>query len=295
MPYAILTGILAALGAFILTDLVTGSLTERFDNQLAEAGRVTADVVVERERDHLDIVRAISFTEGVQVAVKAHDSDQLSTLVQPLVANRGVEHVLVTDNSGQSILALDLVDRASLTYQAPETGDDPSSWPIVQTLTAGQEDALGDKQAQLVETTSGWVFYTGAPLFAGGDVIGTVLVGTDLSTFIESAKESALADVTSYDTDGNPLASTFSLTSGTLSTDAELQIPPEVVLAVLGGATVREEKDLFKRPYSLVYAQLRVRDQIVGIYSIALPSDFIFDAGAATRTKVVVLFGLGMA
>ncbi len=294
-PYGVLTAVLAALGAFIFTDLVTGSLTERFDNQLAEAGRVTADSVVAKEREHLDTVRAISHTEGVSAAVKSRDADQLNTLVQPLAANWGIERVLITDGSGRGILALELVDRASLTYEVSEAGDEPASWPIVQALTAGEEDALGDKQAQVIDTPGGWVLYSGGPLYAGGDVIGAVLVGTTMSTFVKKTKESALADVTAYDTEGNPLASTFGLASGSLNEEARLQVPAEIVPDVLGGTVVREEVDLFGRPYSLIFAQLRVRDQIVGIYSVALPSDFIFDAGSSTRTQAIVLFGLGMA
>lgn len=294
-PYAILTGVLAALGAFIFTDLVTGSLTERFDNQLAEAGRVTADAVVQKERDHLDTVRAITFTEGVREAIETRDRDRLQALVKPLAANWGVERAAIVDASGQSLLSLELADRESLTYQASATDDDPSSWPIVETLIAGQEDASGDKQAQIVETAQAYVLYTGGPVYADGNVVGAVLVGTTLPTFIEQTKEAALADVTIYGANGDPLASTFKLATGALSAEAELKMPPEIVADSVNGTVVREERDLFKRSYSLVYGQLRVRDQIVGIYSVALPSDFIFDAGAATRTKVVVLFGLGMA
>ena len=40
-PYAIVAVILAVAGTFLVTRLVTGSLRERFDNQLAEAARVT--------------------------------------------------------------------------------------------------------------------------------------------------------------------------------------------------------------------------------------------------------------
>ena len=56
-PYVILTLVLAAGGTFLATRMVTGSLEERFENQLAEAARVTSDAVVRREREHLELVR----------------------------------------------------------------------------------------------------------------------------------------------------------------------------------------------------------------------------------------------
>jgi hypothetical protein len=49
-PYVVLTLIVAAAGTFLATRLVTGSLADRFHNQLAEAARVASDAVVRRER-----------------------------------------------------------------------------------------------------------------------------------------------------------------------------------------------------------------------------------------------------
>jgi len=37
LPYAFLTAMLAGVGAYLATDIVSGSLEERFANQLAEA------------------------------------------------------------------------------------------------------------------------------------------------------------------------------------------------------------------------------------------------------------------
>jgi hypothetical protein len=48
VPYAVLTALLAAMGSYLATDLVTGSLSERFDNQLAESARVASDSVVQK-------------------------------------------------------------------------------------------------------------------------------------------------------------------------------------------------------------------------------------------------------
>ena len=70
LPYAFLTVVLAVAGSYMATQVVTGSLAERFDNQLTEAGRVVADSVVRKEREHLETVRAVAFTEGVAGAVR---------------------------------------------------------------------------------------------------------------------------------------------------------------------------------------------------------------------------------
>ena len=67
----------------MVTTLVAGSLRERFDNQLAEAGRVAADAVVRNERNHLEGVRTLAFTEGVEQAVAAGDTQSLTRCWSP--------------------------------------------------------------------------------------------------------------------------------------------------------------------------------------------------------------------
>ena len=87
LPYAFLTVLLAAGGAYLSTQLITDSLEERFYNQLAEAGRVAADSVVRTEREHLETVRAVAFTEGVPEAARASDRAKLDSLVEPIATS----------------------------------------------------------------------------------------------------------------------------------------------------------------------------------------------------------------
>ncbi len=295
LPYAFLTAMLAGVGAYLATDIVTGSLEERFANQLAEAGRGTADAVVEKERERLESVRAISFSEGVDGAIVDGDAATLGNIVRPIAANNGIERVEVLNGRGQRLFAEELVGGEALNYAAILDDDEPATWPIVGAILAGETDDSGDKFAQVVQTEEGFVFYTAGPVYEGENVVGVVLVGTTLETFVAGVKASALADITVYDLNGRAVASTFTLASGALSSEAELG-PSEAALSeTLAGATLRENRDLFGRSYDLVYGRLRVRDQVVGLYSVALPTDFIFDAGAATRVQVMVLYGIGMA
>ena len=295
LPYSFLTVILAGVGAYLATNIVTGSLEERFANQLAEAGRVTADAVVETEREHLASVRAISFTEGVDSAIVGDDELALQTIVRPIAVNDGVERVEVLDAAGERLFAEELVNAATLEYAPIQDADEPATWPIVSRILAGETDATGDKFAQVVQAESGFVLCTAGPVYDGDNVVGVVLVGTTLETFVAEVKSGALADVTVYDLDGVAIASTFALASGTLASEAPLEPSETALTETLTGVTLRENRDLFGRGYDLVYGRLRVRDQVVGLYSVALPTDFIFDAGSTTRLQVMILFGIGMA
>ena len=295
LPYAFLTVVLATAGSYVATRLVTGSLSERFDNQLAEAGRAVADNVVRKEREHLETVRAVAFTEGVPEAIQATDRAKVADLVGPLAGNAKVERLEVLDAAGQRLQTFSLTDEKSLTYEELSDTDNPAAWPLVQETLQGEADQFGDKYAQIVKTSEGFVLYTAGPITAGGKVVGAVLVGTTLDSFVKQTKAAALADVTIYDFLGRPLASTFARSNEASAHEARLAVGAQALDEATAGTAVREHRSLWGRDYDLVYGRLQVRDQAVGLYSAGLPTDFMFSAGSTTRTRVALLFGVGMA
>lgn len=291
-PYAALTVTLAVPGTYLVTRLVGGSLDERFNNQLAEAGRVAQDSIVRHERKHLEAVRAIAFTEGVGAAVTAGDATQLAALIEPLLANAGLERAEVIGADGTRLYGAQITDRATLAY-APLFEDPhvPGSWTLVQTVLAGQNDSLGDKYTEIVNTPShGYVLYTAGPILDGDRIVGAVLVGTPLPSFISAAKSESLADVTVYDESGATMGSTFAPQG-----DGALDIEPGAEALSSGATFVREQRTLYGRDYDLLFGPLTVRGEPVAYYSIGLPSSFIFTAQSTTRMQMVVLFSIAMA
>lgn len=296
LPYVFLSLVLAVIATYLVTRLVTSSLNERFDNQLVEAGRVTADDVVRKEREHLETVRAVAFTERVAESIRQRDRERLGDLVEPVASNAAVERLEVLDTQGQRLKALSLADREELRYQEISDNDEPATWPLVGRILQGNVDELGDKYAQIVETSEGFVLYTAGPISADGELVGVVLVGTTLDSFVKQVKAKALADITVYDFDGNPLVSTFAQPSDASSDEARLDISDAVLDEAIGGTSaVREHRTLWGRDYDLLYGRLAVRDQVVGLYSVGLSTDFIFSAGALTRVQMALVFGIGMA
>jgi len=295
LPYAFLTVLLAVVGSYLATELVTGSLEERFQNRLAEAGRGVSDKVVRKEREHLETVRAVAFTEGVAEAVQSADRGALNALVTPIAVNAKVERLEVLDAEGKRLTALRLTDERSLNYEPLTDEDRTSEWPMVQRILHGESDEQGDKFAQVVETSEGFVLYTAGPVYAGSEAAGVVLVGTPLESFVNETKEEALADVTVYDFAGNPLASTFAVDESTAPDEASLDVSGMVLDDSVNGNAVREERTLFSRNYDLLYGRLELRRQAIGLYSVGLSTDFIFNEGSSARTKVMLLFGVGMA
>jgi putative nucleotidyltransferase with HDIG domain len=289
-PYAVLTLVLAAGGAFLVTRLVSSSLQERFDNQLAQASRVASDAVVRRESKHLETVRSVAFTEGMAAAAESHDSATVQRLAEPLAANHHDDLIEVLDATGHRLYGAQLSDDQSLTYTSLSDADDRATWPIVQDVLSGRSDALGDKYAGIVTAGGSDALYTAGPIYDGDRLAGVVLVGTPLSALVADVKNEALADVSIYDPDGTPLGSTLAAESDGLGDELR---PASGVLSP-GGivAPVREHKVLSKRGYDLLYSDLDVRGQPVGVISVALPSRYVLSAAIATRTELVLLFTL---
>jgi putative nucleotidyltransferase with HDIG domain len=287
-PYIVLTLLVAAAGTYIATQFATAPLEDRFNNQLAEAARVASDSIVRKERDHLSLVRSIAFTVGVPAETQAGQAAGLRDLVEPLAANAHAEYVEVVGLDGKRILGLRLNDASSLSYETLPVGSDRSDLDVVQRVLEGQSDAQGDKFTQLVSTDEGEALYTGGPIRdEEGNPVGAVLVGTSLKTLLPAMKFEALADITLYDTNGVVLGSTFE------RADENVDLRTDNLVAESGGlAGVHEVRSVFNRNFDLLYGELRVRDQTVGLFSVALPSSFISSAGSTTRWAMTLVFAV---
>lgn len=284
-PFAVLSLVIAFLGSYLTTQALTGSLEERFTNQLAEAARVASDAVVRRESDHLAMIRSVTFTEGVPEAIVAGDGAALERVIVPLAANSGTERVAILDAAGAPLTAVHLADAASLRYEPAELAE-PQAWAPVRSVLAGEVDEGGDKFAGIVRDAEGLALYSASPIVADGRLVAVVLVGSPLGSFLPAAKGEALADVTFYDGGGQPLATSFPLASSIVG----------AALTPGDGGTApgaRERRTLFGREYELLYGALRVRGEPVGFYSVALPTQFITVANSATQLRLGVLFAGG--
>ena len=281
-PYAALSLIVAFMGTFIITNLVTASLSDRFTNQLVEAGRAAQDSVVRQERRHLEVLRTVAFTEGVASEIANEDGSQVGEIIEPIAANSGTERIEVLNLAGQRVAGRHLEDLGTLTYEVPEETPDRSAWTSVQAVLRDEPDARGDKFAEIVTTEAGPAFYTAGPIRLDGEVVGVVLVGTLLGTFLPVAQSEILANLTFYDDDLAILSTTFT---------AEEE---DTFLVVTGAedisSGVRQHHSIAGREYEVLYGELMLRGDPLGWYSVGLPTSFITNANGATRVQLSLLF-----
>jgi PAS domain S-box-containing protein len=295
LPYAVLTLAVAAVGTFVVTQLVAGSLEERFVNQLVDAGRVASDGVVRKEREHLEALRAMAFTQGVDVAAASGNIHTLEELLVPLAVNHQMDSVEVTDKLGRELFGF-RHDKGSTDVRdyTLTTGTDLSTWPIVTQILAGQVDELGDKFVMLVKEPSGYVFYTGGAIRYEDQAVGAILVGTYLDEFLAEIKQETLADVTFYDNQGQVLATTFR--GGGEQVKDILEVSPAFYQSIVArlDETLRRSFTLYGRPYEMAFGPLRIREALLGIFSVALPSTFIVQKAATSRIQFGIIFTLAM-
>ena len=106
LPYVLLTVLVSLIGAYVVTRLVAGTLTERLTNQLLEAGRVVSDSFVRQESHHVGEARRISFTAGLAVALANEDHTAVAELAEPAYKAGTIENLILISSQGNEIIHL---------------------------------------------------------------------------------------------------------------------------------------------------------------------------------------------
>jgi signal transduction histidine kinase len=312
LPYLLLTLAVAGVGAFVVTNLVTSSLQERFNNQLLDAGRVVAEGMVNYEEERLAVLRAVAGTEGVPEGLATGNRESLATLVPQIIANSNTDAVELLDIHGTEVYGWQRPLGQGGSAGEERAGADFSGLEEVRRVQEGFVDSFGDKRVMLAQTRYGLMVFTLGPVHldgedAGREQVGTVMIGTYLRNMLVGLTERAVARVTLYDRNGNVIDTT--LGGGGYKGIAEtLQEPPEQYGAITRllqespghyGVVARARDEVFLREveilgqtYVLGYGDWRLRGQSFGLFSVALPSNFIVSAAAISRNWLSLLFSI---
>ncbi len=286
-PYAFLAIVVAFVAALLITRLLTGSLEERFQNALLDAGRLAADAVVLRERDLLATLRAAAFTQGLPEAV--HDGDQaaLRQLIEPLAVNDQADSIDILDAGGHTLFSIHHDPNGGPTAYRFDPIPSAAQWEFVQQVLRGEVDEQGDKFAGLAGSPWAATLYIAGPVKLDDQLVGVILVGESLARLAQRLDEAALARVVLYDLSGQPIASTLdidraaSATGSTLAEQARTSIdsPPQRPLTIAD------------RPYLEILSGLRVRSpEPIGLLGVALSAEFLATLQAPALTILIGIF-----
>lgn len=289
LPYVLLAVILAAVSAFIVTQIVVDSVEERYTNQLIEAGRLANEWMVFEEDRLLKTARALARTEGMAQAIRVGDPEGLRRLALPVVVNSGDEAVEFISSDGTNLLSLRRPADAPLEQYETSSGSPLVNYAFVAASLRGEADDQGDKHAGLVEAGWGRYFYVAAPIYGlGEEPVGAVLVGTSARTLASGMRQATLAQITLYGGEGSSLDTTFleprPLTEGDLANLEELEDNSYTRNLTVANIEYRE-----------ILGPWQVRgDQTLGTLGISLPQNFLIQANRITRYQIAgaAVFGL---
>jgi two-component system phosphate regulon sensor histidine kinase PhoR len=298
LPYLLLTLVVAIIGVYVVTNLVVTSLEERFKNQLIDTGTTISDGMARQEIEHLESARAVAFTVGLAEALQAGDRERVIALAQPQAAVRGVECLVIADAQSEEVLhGLRRDDGA---FEIVEGFDPADFWMVEALLDAGDPDGLPKRSLGLHLLNQRYYYFTAIPVGLEDDdqvgVVGVVVVGTSLDTLLPLFKIRSLADVTFYLNDGQAIASTFALDQPAEETSVlkVLSITPALYQSILSSPEVvmGENDDIRGRSYGIARGPLRVGNDTLGVFSVALPANFIIEQRATNRNGYIAIFAI---
>src|SRR5689334_9448034 len=215
LPYLLLTLIVAVTGAYVVTRLVSSSLSERLSNQLLEAGHVVSDTMVRQEIKHLEAARLVAYTRGLGEALQAGNTDQITLLAKPAAGGLNVESLIVVNAEGNE--SLHLIKQSNGTIMdVTQPGRAPSLSIVKNILAENSVDSLPQRELALDPVDGRYYYFTTIPVMSQNQVVGAVVVGTSLDTLLTYLESTSLADVIIYGENGQAIAS--SLGSGATQT-----------------------------------------------------------------------------
>ncbi len=289
LPYLLLACLLAVVVTLTAARFTAGSLQERLDNRLIEAGQVTSDGLVATEDRQLEELRTIAFTNGVAEALANGDPAGLERLLRPIWANVGLQSLVVFDPAGRPLLAWQRAPNAGVA-DPPVRLDlsDLTDWWLVRQILEERSDEFGDKFSAFRDER----LWTIAPIRNEAELVGGALVGMPLNDLLTTLQSRSQASITTfYDGRGVAVATT-QIVAGEVVVPAIPLDALEQLLATRGEADpghIQDVTTLSGRDYQLAYSPLRIRRTMDGFFAVGLPRSFIVSTWEQQRTPLVAL------
>jgi signal transduction histidine kinase len=293
LPYLILTLIVAATGAYIVTSLVARTNNERLSNQLLQAGRAVSDEMVQQERRQVESARRVAFTIGFSEALQVGDRERGVSLAAPAAGSGSVESLMVFDAQGGEFLHLLLqTNGAMLDVSQPGR---PSNYAFVtELLSENNPDSLPRRAIQIDPVDERYYYFTAHPVVFEDRMVGAVIVGTSLNILLPDLKKASFADVILYGPASQALASSLHTNEGQGLYQRTISIPADLYKSVLAddGFVEGENIEVDGSGYSIAYGPLQIGNDPLGVFAVILPQDFVFDPSIRSRDRYVLLYSL---
>lgn len=295
-PFLLIAIVMAVVVAFIIYQIVFENIDQRFNTQLVESGKLASEWMVQEENAQLAILRILAFTTGVGDALQARDVEALRKATQGYTIGNQVDAVEFLDSEGA--LVLSMRHRPGSLYVEDyffATGGDANymQWFFVEQVVARYSDSQGKKYSGLARASWGDYFYVSGPVYDSiGKFAGVILVGDEMINLIRRMRMEIGAQVTIYDMNGKPIATTFA--------------PPGLTSSEVTSVLDRQQNSSLRRvsdsqrsltfntiDYGEILGPWKLRnEQDMGLIGTAIPMNLLVQTSATTRLQLAVLVGL---
>lgn len=285
IPYMILALLVAIVGGFIVTQVLLGSLEERFTNQMIETRKLASESMVREEDRMLGTLRLLSNIQGMPETILSEDEQKILDLTYPISFNAGEDAVLVLDSHGK-VLTTILKSTETGKYLFPQISDDLTKSPFVSKVLNQVVDANGDKYSGLSFADWGNYFFVSGPVNnQDGKLVGIILIGNSFKVLLNKIHEESSSQVTIYDMNFKPIGSTFT------------ELPSRPLLDSSTLLKNQDQQSLIRDISSnnIAYGELlgawEARDgEDLGILGTALPKTFLIRSSSMTKINITVVF-----
>ncbi len=201
----------------------TAGARTTLDDRLSQAGAGADAALVSVESEQLSAVRAVAFTQGVSAALGTRNGSELNKLVTPLQANSTVPMVDIVEPGGRVLLAV-------RSKGAPQPVATRKGLRVLAQAIRNANGPIGGRYTELVIFRSGPTLVTVSPIMSGNTPVGAVLAMTPLADVLGRLSQEVGTDLSAYDLNGDPIATTTVFTPKPLQHDVARSL-------IAGGAT----------------------------------------------------------
>ena len=281
LPYVALAMVLALATIYIVARAQANKVTTEFSRQIADARVRVSDSVVQTEREQIDKVRTLARLSGLSEALRIGNTATLQALLTPFAVSQRIERIIVVRADGS--VAVGLMSQGSTVVPLTVEPAIATNLAVVAVLRK-DVDAKGDKFVSLVHEQTGAALYTVGPVYDGTTLVGALLVGTSAQTLMERWRGATLADVTIYESDGTPFATSLGAQLPTTLTEAERDSQPQYRTLALGS-----------RDYGEVLAPIVLRGEVQPQFiGVAISTVGQSDQFEQSQMSLLPIFGLGL-
>ncbi|MBK7451336.1 MAG: HAMP domain-containing protein [Anaerolineales bacterium] len=259
-------------------------------NQLLESGRVVSDSFIRQEGQHVKEAIRIIYTAGLADAVDNDDRETVLKIVEPAFGSGTIENLIIVSPQGKEILHLLRDTTGEIIVVEQDTGA-PQSPIVIPFLEERNPDdpprrALGGNQVD-----DEVYYYTAMPISVDGRFGGVIILGTSIKTLLPAFKQVALADIVLYGNTGQAISTTIGAADEEML--SLLNIPEDQYLEIINtkeNLVTGVNIEVSGRQFTIGRAPIQIGNDRIGVFAVALPTDFVVQFGASNRTVYVLVF-----